>query len=92
MRPLERHAGCSLIEARPRTGCRHQLRVHLASIGHPLIGDLLYGGPGAAELAPGRFWLHLSEIAFESPAISQVTVRAPLPADLNAVLRRMSST
>jgi 23S rRNA pseudouridine1911/1915/1917 synthase len=89
---LARHAGCSLIEARPRTGCRHQLRVHLASIGHPLVGDLLYGGPAAAELAPGRFWLHLSEIAFESPATGQVTVQAPLPSDLDAVLRRVSST
>jgi 23S rRNA pseudouridine1911/1915/1917 synthase len=92
VRSLERYAGCSLIEARPRTGCRHQLRVHLASIGHALVGDLLYGGPGAAELAPDRFWLHLSEIAFESPTSGCVTVRAPLPADLDAVLRRVSLT
>ena len=90
VRPLQRYCGFSLIEARPRTGCRHQLRVHLASIGHPLAGDTLYGGPEAAELAPGRFWLHLREITFVSPSSGYATVQAPLPADLDAVLRRLS--
>lgn len=91
VRPLQLYSGFSLIEARPRTGCRHQLRVHLASIGHPLAGDTLYDGPEVAELAPGRFWLHLSEIAFESPSSGYVMIQAPLPADLNEVLRRLSS-
>jgi 23S rRNA pseudouridine1911/1915/1917 synthase len=90
VRTLQHYAGFSLIEARPRTGCRHQLRVHLASIGHPLVGDTLYGGPEVAELAPGRFWLHLSELAFESPSRSYVRIRAPLPEDLEAVLSRLS--
>jgi len=91
IRPLQRYCGFSLIEARPRTGCRHQLRVHLASIGHPLAGDTLYGGPEVDELAPGRFWLHLSEVAFGSQSSGYVTVQAPLPADLDAVSRRLSS-
>jgi 23S rRNA pseudouridine1911/1915/1917 synthase len=91
VRPLQRHAGLSLIEARPRTGCRHQLRVHLASVGHPLVGDALYGGPETAELAPGRFWLHLTEVAFESPSSGYVTVTASIPADLETVLKRFSS-
>lgn len=90
--PLRRFSGFSLIEAWPRTGRRHQVRVHLASIGHPLVGDALYGGPGAVELAPGRFWLHLSEVAFESRSSGYITIQAPLPADLDAVLRRVSST
>jgi 23S rRNA pseudouridine1911/1915/1917 synthase len=91
LRPLRRFAGYSLIEVRPRTGRRHQLRVHLASIGHPLVGDILYGGPQAVELMPGRFWLHLSEIGFVSQSHGWITVQAPLPADLDAVLRRVSS-
>jgi len=91
VRPLQRYSGFSLIEARPRTGRRHQLRVHLASIGHPLAGDTLYNGLEVAELTPGRFWLHLSEVAFESPSSGCITIQAPLPADLDAVLRRLSS-
>jgi 23S rRNA pseudouridine1911/1915/1917 synthase len=89
---LRRFSGFSLIEARPRTGCRHQLRVHLASIEHPLVGDVLYGGPEAIEFAPGRFWLHLSEVTFESQSSGYVTITAPLPADLDAILRRLSSS
>jgi 23S rRNA pseudouridine1911/1915/1917 synthase len=88
IRPLQHYASFSLIEAKPRTGCRHQIRAHLASIGHPLAGDTLYGGPEIPELTPGRFWLHLSEVAFESPACGYVTIQAPLPPDLDAVLRQ----
>ncbi len=91
VRPLQRFFRFSLIEARPRTGGRHQLRVHLASIGHPLAGDALYGGPEVVELAPGRFWLHLSEVAFDSRSSGYVTIQAPLPADLDAILTRLSS-
>jgi 23S rRNA pseudouridine1911/1915/1917 synthase len=90
VRPLQSFFRFSLIEARPRTGRRHQLRVHLASIGHPLAGDALYGGPEVVELGPGRFWLHLSEIAFDSRSSGYVTIQAPLPADLDAVLSRLS--
>ena len=90
VRALRPYIGYSLIEARPRTGCRHQLRVHLASNGHPLAGDTLYGGAEMVELEGGRFWLHLSEIAFESPSNGFITIRAPLPAELEAVLARLS--
>lgn len=89
--PLQCYCGFSLIEARPRTGRRHQVRVHMSSIGHPLLGDALYGGPENAELASGRFWLHLSEVAFESPASGHVAIQAPLSTDLDAVTRRISS-
>jgi len=92
VQPLQRYYGFSLVAARPRTGRRHQVRVHLASIGHPLAGDALYGGAEVVELPPGRFWLHLSEVGFESRSSGYVTVRAPLPADLDAVLRRLSPT
>jgi 23S rRNA pseudouridine1911/1915/1917 synthase len=89
---LRRLSGWSLIEARPRTGRRHQIRVHLASIGHPIVGDSLYGGPQAVELLPGRFWLHLSQVAFESQSSGYVKIEAPIAGDLDAVLRRASST
>ncbi len=92
VQPLNRCSDFCLVEARPRTGRRHQIRVHLASIGHPLVGDTLYGGPEFIGLAPGRFWLHLSEVAFDSPSSGAVTVQAPLPADLDAVLTRLSSS
>jgi 23S rRNA pseudouridine1911/1915/1917 synthase len=90
--PLRRLSGFSLIEARPRTGCRHQVRVHLASINHPLVGDVLYGGPEIGELAPGRFWLHLSEVAFESDLSGHVNIQAPLFPDLDRVLKRIGSS
>jgi 23S rRNA pseudouridine1911/1915/1917 synthase len=57
--------GFTLVEMTPRTGSRHQIRVHLASIGYPIAGDELYGGPPLAGLEPGRFWLQLSELEFE---------------------------
>ena len=54
-------AGYTLVEVTPRSGSRHQIRVHLASIGNPLAGDELYGGAPLEGLAAGRFWLHLAE-------------------------------
>jgi 23S rRNA pseudouridine1911/1915/1917 synthase len=89
--PLERLSGSSLIEVQPRTGRRHQIRIHLKSIGYPLLGDTLYGGQEVVELAPGRFWLHLSEVEFQSPSNGTITVHAPLPSDLEAVLTRLGS-
>ena len=86
--PLERYGDFSLVEVRPLTGRRHQIRVHLASTGHPLMGDTLYGGPHDEGLAPGRFWLHLSEVAFMSSSHALVTVHAPVPADLDQILTR----
>ena len=89
--PIEQLCGFVLLAVTPRTGRRHQIRVHLASIGMPLAGDALYGGPLLAELALGRFWLHLSTIVFDSPAGGRVEVTAPLPEDLTAVLTRLRS-
>ena len=59
--------------------------VHLASAGFPIVGDILYGGAPSA-LDAGRFWLHLSEMEFESPASGAVKVSAPLSADLSRLL------
>ena len=70
----------------PKTGSRHQIRVHLAAAGHPIVGDTLYGGPASELLAHGRFWLHLCEIAFDSPAVGHVKVTAPIAADLKKII------
>jgi 23S rRNA pseudouridine1911/1915/1917 synthase len=85
--PLTAYRGFTLAAVKPRTGSRHQIRVHLASIGMPLAGDILYGGPPIAGMPPDRFWLHLMMLAFDSPAGGRVEVEAPLAPDLAAVLR-----
>ena len=81
---LHRYDKFTLIEVRIGTGRTHQIRVHLASIGHPVVGDKLYGAPASTL---GRYFLHAGSIAFTSPANNErVTVRAPLPVDLESHL------
>ena len=84
----------SLVRAHPLTGRTHQLRVHLASIGYPIVGDALYGmrrDPLTRQLRP-RHMLHASELTFVSPASGQeVKVHAPLPDDMRRVLDALSS-
>lgn len=85
---VERYAEVTLLRLFPRTGRTHQIRVHLASIGHPIVGDAVYGrrrGVGAALVA--RHALHAERIAFCHPATGEhLRFSAPLPADL-VVLR-----
>jgi 23S rRNA pseudouridine1911/1915/1917 synthase len=85
--PIRRFGDFTLVAARPRTGMRHQIRVHLAEAGHPIAGDALYGGPPLDALAEGRFWLHLAEIEFRSPVSGPVRTRSPLPRDLESALK-----
>jgi 23S rRNA pseudouridine1911/1915/1917 synthase len=80
--PLKRLGCFTLVQVIPKTGTRHQIRVHLAAAGHPIAGDKLYGGPALSELADDRFWLHLAEIEFDSPRSGHVAASAPVPADL----------
>jgi 23S rRNA pseudouridine1911/1915/1917 synthase len=89
--PLSYQNGFTLVRATPRTGSRHQIRVHLASIGYPIAGDELYGGPPLAELVARRFWLHLAELEFEAPAGGRVEAVAPLANDLEDSLARLRS-
>jgi 23S rRNA pseudouridine1911/1915/1917 synthase len=89
IRPVGRF---TLVAVTPRTGMRHQIRVHLAHAGYPIAGDELYGGPPMAALAAGRFWLHLAEIEFRSPASGPVRVRSPLPRDLEDALAEARRT
>lgn len=85
-RVLERMPGMSLVEARPRTGRTHQIRVHLAAIGHPIAGDRVYG---RASALVGRQFLHAARIAFAHPRTGErIEIKAPLPADLREALER----
>jgi 23S rRNA pseudouridine1911/1915/1917 synthase len=85
----ERYSGWSLLEARLLTGRTHQLRVHFASIGHPIAGDATYG---RGALLPGlaRQFLHSHVLRLRSPHDEREhTFTSDLPAELSAVLRRL---
>ena len=74
-----------LVRCKLHTGRTHQIRVHMASIGHPLVSDELYGGAPAAGL--GRQALHACRLAFEHPATGKVMeFRSDPPADLQAAI------
>jgi 23S rRNA pseudouridine1911/1915/1917 synthase len=78
----------TLVEARPRTGRTHQIRVHLASIGHPILGDASYGAV-PADPALTRPMLHAVVLGFAHPATGEYTeLHAPLPADMEAAVAR----
>ena len=77
----------SLLEVTLETGRTHQIRVHLASIERPVVGDPVYGRPGGAGVDPGRVWLHSHRLAFAHPdGGGLVEAEAPLPADLRSSL------
>lgn len=96
-------AGLALVECRPRTGRMHQVRVHLAASGTPVLNDPLYGNDtqlllsrlkrgykGRADERPliGRLALHAAELAFTHPETRErMTVRAPRPPDLAVALK-----
>ncbi|MGO9607473.1 MAG: RluA family pseudouridine synthase [Candidatus Binataceae bacterium] len=85
--PIRRIGSCTLVRVTPRTGSRHQIRVHLADAGFPIVGDVLYGGPKMDALPEGRFWLHLREVELDSPAAGQIKVTAPAPSELMSLIR-----
>ncbi|MFZ0492318.1 MAG: RluA family pseudouridine synthase [Acidimicrobiia bacterium] len=72
----------SLLEVRLETGRTHQIRVHMASIDHPVVGDTVYGGRPS-----GRMWLHAVTLSFMHPVRGEeITVASPLPDDLREEL------
>jgi len=89
---LRRFDGFTLLEVRIGTGRTHQIRVHLASIGHPVVGDRLYGAPAKISSAPtlARYFLHAHRITFHQPSTGEpVTVESPLTADLEAWMQHL---
>jgi 23S rRNA pseudouridine1911/1915/1917 synthase len=91
---LARFDGGDLLRCKLHTGRTHQIRVHLSSIGHPVIGDDTYGGGGGRRvtgLAAGRHALHAAMLSLRHPITSeQMTFRAPLPDDLETALRAIA--
>lgn len=80
-----RDGECSLLRVTLETGRTHQIRVHLAAIGHPVIADRVYGK--AASVQSPRIFLHASEVEFTHPTDGgRVRVESPLPVDLLGVL------
>lgn len=87
---LEAHRAATLLQIALETGRTHQIRVHMAAIGHPCCGDPLYGGdPGLSRrLGLERQWLHATELGFVHPVEGdRVEFRSPLPPDLENALR-----
>jgi 23S rRNA pseudouridine1911/1915/1917 synthase len=82
-RPLELHAGSTLVEVRPRTGFLHQIRAVLAHLGHPVLGDRVYADPDSAAAAP-RHLLHAVSVAFE-----EIRASSPDPSDFAALLEKL---
>lgn len=80
----------SLVECRLETGRTHQIRVHLASIGHPVVGDAQYGGVRAG-LRAARPMLHARELAFDHPRTGErSSFSTPAPADFAALVAMLS--
>ena len=87
-RVLERFADFTLLEVRLETGRTHQIRVHLASLGHPVVGDLVYGKPRTRSPIPlDGYALHATGLAFVHPAFRKVIeCAAPIPARIERLL------
>lgn len=78
----------TLLEIRPVTGRTHQIRVHMAAAGHPIVGDPIYGRKKEGGRYP-RLFLHAHTLSFLHPATGErVTFASPLPPDLEAVIER----
>jgi RluA family pseudouridine synthase len=95
-RVMETFPKCTLIEARPLTGRTHQIRVHLAQLGHPVLGDILYGPEKCSESvfrAIPRQMLHASFLGIEDPdGRGRLELTAPLPEDMKQVLSWLKET
>lgn len=77
----------SLLEVSPKTGRTHQIRIHLKSIGHPLVGDPLYA-PRKAHIPSGlnRLFLHAARLSFTTPDGNSLVLETDLPVELTKVL------
>ncbi len=96
----------TLVSVRIETGRTHQIRVHLASIGHPVVGDTVYGAPARLMVIPSRLatypepesltlernFLHAAELEFAHPRTGEsVHLKSPLPEELETLLREIES-
>ncbi len=80
----------SLVEVYPKTGRMHQIRVHMASLGHPVAGDKVYGKRSPFVRSPvGRQFLHAFYLSFSLPDGKKIALEADLPSDLNQILAKL---
>jgi 23S rRNA pseudouridine1911/1915/1917 synthase len=87
---LERLGVATLIECHLETGRTHQIRVHLASIGHPLLGDPVYGRPQRFPVSCSRQALHAWRLSLRHPQdATLMSWESPLPDDLSGVLQEL---
>jgi 23S rRNA pseudouridine1911/1915/1917 synthase len=98
-RVVARLDGCTLVEAVLHTGRTHQIRAHFAAIGHPVVGDTLYGAPRSLRAGTWnlplleRNFLHAARIGFSHPSTGAwVEVRAPLPKDLRVYFEQLGAS
>jgi 23S rRNA pseudouridine1911/1915/1917 synthase len=96
-RVIARLDRCTLVEAVLQTGRTHQIRAHFAAIGHPVVGDTLYGAPRNLRAGTRNFpllernFLHAARIGFAHPSTGAwVEVRAPLPRDLRVYFEQIA--
>jgi len=99
-----RGRGFTLLEVQLHTGRTHQIRVHFAALGHPVVGDALYGSATrkaragltalvASEFALKRIFLHAARLAFQQPRTGEwIEVTAPLPLELRDFLHRLADS
>jgi 23S rRNA pseudouridine1911/1915/1917 synthase len=80
---LESAKGYDLVELYPTTGRTHQLRVHMKQVGHPIVGDLVYGGEPTK-----RLYLHALSLEITLPNRERVTFEAPMPSEFNTFITR----
>lgn len=93
---LDTTGAFTLVKARPHTGRTHQLRVHFSALGHPVVGDTLYGAPrrlpqgNSPQPALNRNFLHAHSLRFRHPRSNEpMEIRSPLPAQLKELLDRI---
>jgi 23S rRNA pseudouridine1911/1915/1917 synthase len=91
-RVVTRFAAAALVEVEIPTGRTHQIRIHFAEAGHPLLGDTAYGGPAACGgVAIPRQMLHASDLQLDHPVSGEkLVLRAPLPTDFAAVMQALA--
>lgn len=88
-RLLEQYQAAAWVEASPRTGRTHQIRVHAAALGHPLVGDILYGAPETKLIA--RPALHAFSLTIDLNGV-KIKFSAPPPDDFRATLERLKGS
>ncbi len=83
--------GAALLDVHPLTGRTHQIRVHLASIGHPVLGDSVYGGRAAKKLDMGapRLMLHAYSIEFQDPKGHSIKIEAEPPEEFSSFVHSL---